>query len=249
MEKYQQLFSKDLISNIFNQMPGYFLLKDLNSVYVAGNRATAKLFGFNKCKQLAGITDYDIKCEAANHASLFIKQDETLKKTGNNIQVLDIHTYANKEIKVLLINKSLLKEKNGKIALINCYCVELTNQFISSIAYKLTKDKSFESKHNLIKESKHYYLNQKYGDLKLSKRQSQCMFYLLRGKTASMIAILLNLSTRTVESYIEEIKYKMGCNSKTQIIEKSIMLGFVEIIPDGILDQNDYLININYRKN
>ena len=67
-------------------------------------------------------------------------------------------------------------------------------------------------------------------DIFLSPRQKECMRYLLRGYTASDTALLLNLSKRTVESYIDHIKLKMNCYSKLELFEK-----FKEIESVGLL--------------
>ncbi len=54
----------------------------------------------------------------------------------------------------------------------------------------------------------------------LSKRQSQCLHYLLLGKSGVAIAEILGLSPKTVEQYVDDIKTKLGCNSKAELIEK-----------------------------
>ena len=48
------------------------------------------------------------------------------------------------------------------------------------------------------------------------------------------IATILNLSVRTVESYFVIIKLKLGCNNKSQIIEKAINGGFLHYIPENV---------------
>lgn len=52
----------------------------------------------------------------------------------------------------------------------------------------------------------------------LTARQAQCAEYLLKGKTAKEIALILNLSRRTVEYYIENIKSKFDCRSRAELI-------------------------------
>lgn len=52
----------------------------------------------------------------------------------------------------------------------------------------------------------------------LSAREMECIYYLLHGMTAKEIGLQLELSTRTVESYLESIKIKLGCRNKTQLI-------------------------------
>lgn len=89
-----------------------------------------------------------------------------------------------------------------------------------------------------------YFLDQKYftgcaiesnyPEINLSERQMQCLYYLLRGKSASATAAILNLSKRTIETYIEEIKNKLGCINKSEIIELAITRGYIDIIPKSI---------------
>lgn len=70
----------------------------------------------------------------------------------------------------------------------------------------------------------------------LTARQSECMFFLLRGKTAKEIARILNLSFRTVEGHIEGIKYKLVCSTKSELISKAIAEEYMNIIPTSLLE-------------
>ncbi len=50
-----------------------------------------------------------------------------------------------------------------------------------------------------------------FGNLYLTKREFLCVTYMALGKTAEEIAIILSISKRTVETYIQNIKRKMNC--------------------------------------
>lgn len=52
----------------------------------------------------------------------------------------------------------------------------------------------------------------------LSPREMSCIKYLLKGKTAKEIANHLNLSYRTIEYYLENIRSKTGCRNKYELI-------------------------------
>ncbi|PIS02055.1 MAG: hypothetical protein COT85_07920 [Chlamydiae bacterium CG10_big_fil_rev_8_21_14_0_10_42_34] len=52
----------------------------------------------------------------------------------------------------------------------------------------------------------------------LSKRERQCIQALLLGKTAKDTAADLNLSYRTIESYFENIKNKLSCQDKHEVL-------------------------------
>jgi DNA-binding CsgD family transcriptional regulator len=231
---------------LLNQMPGYFLWKDINSVYLKGNEKTAKLFGFNTSHQLEGITDYQVKCAAADFAHLFVAQDEKLKharQIGESLLILDVHPYVNGELKTLLIEKSFLQNEFNHPLGIACYCIELTNTQLTKISMELAKEKMNKAANIENDNAIHFYLNDYYSDINLSERQSQCLFYLIRGKSAKKIAAILNLSPRTVEGYIEHIKAKLKVSSREELIEKSIHLGFLQVIPKGIVfDQLDKML-------
>lgn len=86
-----------------------------------------------------------------------------------------------------------------------------------------------------------YTLDNGYMDVKLPPRKSECLFFLLRGKTAKSIAQILGISSRTVESHIDKIKYRLKCSNKSQLIEKTWLSGYMNIIPEILLKNN--LIN------
>lgn len=58
----------------------------------------------------------------------------------------------------------------------------------------------------------------------LSKRERECLIFLLQGKTAKETATNLGLSPRTVESYFENIKKKLKCWSKGELFETAQIL-------------------------
>lgn len=56
----------------------------------------------------------------------------------------------------------------------------------------------------------------------LSKREIQILEHLVRCKTARQIGSILNISARTVEVHLMNIKQKMGVSSKAELIDKVI---------------------------
>lgn len=53
--------------------------------------------------------------------------------------------------------------------------------------------------------------------LLLSPREKECILHLTSGRSAKETAFAMNLSPRTVESYLENIKTKLGCSTKQEI--------------------------------
>lgn len=53
----------------------------------------------------------------------------------------------------------------------------------------------------------------------LSEQEQRCLEFYKRGKTAKETALLMELSHRTIESYFENIKSKLGCHSKKELLQ------------------------------
>lgn len=52
----------------------------------------------------------------------------------------------------------------------------------------------------------------------LSKQQSVCLHYLMKGKSAKEIGLKMHLSNRTVEHYLERIRKQLGCSSNRELV-------------------------------
>lgn len=68
--------------------------------------------------------------------------------------------------------------------------------------------------------------NEYQNKFELTIRECECVYLLIKGKSAKEIAALLSLSKRTIESYIENIKNKMDCKNKAEILVKAILNGY-----------------------
>lgn len=64
-----------------------------------------------------------------------------------------------------------------------------------------------------------YILGTEHGDIHITKREVECMKLLLKGKTINNIASMLKIAPRTVMDYINNIKTKIGCNNRHQLID------------------------------
>ena len=62
----------------------------------------------------------------------------------------------------------------------------------------------------------------------LSEREAVCLTWMARGKTNWEIAGILALSEKTIQTYLENSKRKLGVYSKTQAVVKAIMRGLIK---------------------
>lgn len=56
--------------------------------------------------------------------------------------------------------------------------------------------------------------------IKLSRQEIICLTHLNHNRTAKEIAVIMQISYRTVEAYLENIRLKLRCESKSALIEK-----------------------------
>jgi DNA-binding CsgD family transcriptional regulator len=207
-------------------------IKDINHQIVAINDRTANLVGYKSAKQLIKlrISDNDIECDAKNLGHQFQKEDQLSEKQPS-LTTLTWATYADSINHLLLTEKSiLLNEKNEKIGYF-IYSLDLTHHNILNLQSQLSVSE-------IIKKTKRQFskvIYPGYPDVKLTQKQSICLYYILNGYSSNAISKILHLSKRTVESYIENIKNKFHCDSKQQLIELAISKGYLEIIPKAIL--------------
>lgn len=64
------------------------------------------------------------------------------------------------------------------------------------------------------------FYNKDIADVKLSRREKECLMHLIQGKSAKQTASILNLSPRTVEVYLDCLKTKLQCRTKLALIGK-----------------------------
>jgi len=51
-------------------------------------------------------------------------------------------------------------------------------------------------------------------------REQECLTYLIQGKSAKQTAYLMNISSRSVESYLHNLKTKTGCHKGVELVSK-----------------------------
>lgn len=65
-----------------------------------------------------------------------------------------------------------------------------------------------------------YFIKSEEGDYSITKREAQCLYYLCQGMTMKEIAIILNISWRTVDFYINNVKTKTNISSTNRLLQR-----------------------------
>ena len=65
-----------------------------------------------------------------------------------------------------------------------------------------------------------YYLGDKFPAVYLTKREAESMFWLMQSNTIAEAAAKMELSARTVEFYVKNLKLKLNCKNKKMLVNK-----------------------------
>lgn len=225
---------------MLNQLPGLVCCLDNENRLIFCSDYTAKIFGYKQANQSLGVALKNLPCKVAEYSEVFAGQNRIVK-SGVSLKLLDIHPFVNDEIIAFLTTKSLFKygdDQNGVL----CVGTQVSRSLLLKINSAIIQpDKKFRTG---ASSQRSYKYDQYFDGIKLSTRELECLFYLVRGKTVSDISNLLLLSKRTIESYIDNIKYKTGCQTKADLIEKAIDSHFVDFIPESILHKKHTQLSI-----
>jgi DNA-binding CsgD family transcriptional regulator len=83
---------------------------------------------------------------------------------------------------------------------------------------------------NQRRSMKKFFLGMQYKNVYFTNREAEVMVQLLQGKTLSAAAAVLNLSPRTIEFYVKNMKTKLACRTKSELIGKVFTSDFVKSV-------------------
>lgn len=193
-------------SEIMESLPLYLYAKDIQGKYLYINNYHAKQLGFRQCDDIIGLTDRDLNCLPKEQAINLQINDKKIIASGNRNTFIEPVTLVNNDKPILVSQKLPLYSREKKIIGIMGASFAINSEMLNS--------KFFHKKlGNLISTSL-------VANCKLSKRQYDCLYLLLKGFATKQIAQRLNLSPRTIEHYINIIKQKFNCSTRQDIIEK-----------------------------
>lgn len=207
------------LSSIIDQSPGFMGWKNRDLTYAGCNANLATMLGLQCPDNIVGLTDRDLR-DFTEESYQFHHHNDLLALSGKTVHCLHQSTTFNGEGLFTIIKKPLIDNEKKIIGIIY-HCTPM--QTTASLSMMQ------QDKRNLVAMPA-ANIN------KLSAREMECLFYVLRGKTLKEIAIMLQLSRRTIETYFENIKNKFGCTNKTELLVQAISKGYMNIIPDNLIE-------------
>jgi DNA-binding CsgD family transcriptional regulator len=205
--------------------------KNQNSLFKSANLMACQLLGLKKSEDICGLSDYDLPCRAAELAEIWQQDDKQVMFTARSMQFFEI-VHSQTSFNLLLVTKIPQLDQQKNLIGTYGYAVDVTEPY-AKISRILTRHLN-QRKNALFQDR--YIIGQKPG-FDLTGRQSECLFFTLRGKTCKEIGKILNLSPRTIECYMEELKAKFNCKTRNELIDKAISQGFLYVIPQHLFNQ------------
>ncbi len=80
-----------------------------------------------------------------------------------------------------------------------------------------------------------YYLNRHTTqEIGLSNKEMQCMVYTLRGRTAREASSALNISSKTVEAHLANVREKLDINKKSELFDFAYKSGLIKLVRSSL---------------
>jgi DNA-binding CsgD family transcriptional regulator len=195
-----------------------------NHQFLWCNKKLADFLGLDEPGQIIGLTGYDFA--PIEFVDLLRKHEAIAVKNKQNISVKEeiYHPLIGRTIIEVTIGPIL--NENNKVSSVICYGTHLfvlADKPWNKVVELIKK----ENIHQLIKLSK-YKINTQHGVVTLSKKEAECVLYMLKGLKSKEIAKEMELASRTVDNHIENIKNKLNCSNRSQLSSILVKGGFID---------------------
>lgn len=236
------------IKLFLDQYPCLYGIKDTNSHFVVANETMAKWIGYANAKEIMEhrVRAEDFRCETANMAEHLYAEDANVIAQKKQIAFLGCTRFAKGQKKILYGTKTpILDHDNTVIGLIDQF-IDITHNLFFNLS-PIILDACFRNDILQPDGQFSYMIIENIKEYGITDRQLECLFYLLRGKSAVDIAALLDLSNRTVETHIENLRQKLNCSKKSELIEKALNTGLSNYIPSKFLTTKTNFLQKNFK--
>jgi DNA-binding CsgD family transcriptional regulator len=211
-------------NELLKNLPASFYWKNKNGLYLDGNNYLKSKMAAHGVKIESSIGKTDHAIFSKKIADEIINNDyEAMMKSTGIIKQERVMLSTGKEFIFLSSKKPFINEK-GQVDGIIGTSIDITDcadQFIPDSFVIPT------SNHDDQSASKRLPLSGKWQDIFLTFRQAQCAYLLCQGKISNEIANFLQISIRTAEDHIKQLKLKLGCFKKSVLID--ILLNEVKL--------------------
>lgn len=218
-----------LQDNIFK----YTFWKDENSHYLGCDQNYSKIIGVNS-KDIVGLTDFEIHNEIrkdkkiALSSNIWVENDKKVISSKNTLYVLEpfwvdnVYTISGEKHPII----SGTGKAIGSIGIFSFIKQDLSSTFI--LSNLLVKPEKYLMQ-NILKNKKYKFLIEG-TDVYLTGKEMLCILLSLRHNTASEVAHLTGVSTKTVEARLSKIREKFKAKAKAILFSKILSVNLVQSV-------------------
>lgn len=205
-------------------------IKNHDLTYLWANQNYLSLLGITE-NNLIEKSDKDLPIDdIASNSDHYQAMDKAVIQQQRPQQYMNVIKYSDGDLHLHLSLKTpYFDNKNTLRGVLGIgfpiYSKEMLNQLNTILLTKAHNDRAISGVYTVT--STVNYL--------LTPREQECLFWLLRGLTAKDIGEKLEISFRTVEIHISNIKNKYSCDSKSALIAYAYEQQLHRMIPQSLL--------------
>lgn len=249
------------LDSILAMIPGHLYWKDKDGKYLGCNNLQAIDAGLTSKEDIIGLTDYDMPWK--DDAEFLRKVDAQVISTGEGVVVEEKLRSVDGKDEIWLSHKEPLRDASGEIIGIIGNSVDVTDKKASERleseikAYHAREraqekfTKFIEEIQSVIESYRTEILNEKLGthlrydgheaEIKLTKRESEILYFLSLNKSPKEISLILSkiqnkeVSSATVASTInKQLYHKFGVFNISDLIDKANALKLIPFIHESL---------------
>ncbi len=214
--------SQDM-QTFFDKMPGVWGCKDERSMFCYANAEFARINGVAHHLDLIGTTSADLPNEVAACAELFHEQERAVMEHRKSFRMLDIHPWVG-GWGVRVVTKTPWLDGQQQVVGTIFHGVDITDAYSMNLSAQLARWSGAGQQSFVLQGADG-------AGPKLTARESEVLFLIMRGKTAKLAAASLGLSPRTVQQHIDMLKAKFNAANKSELIDAAMASGYLNRIP------------------
>lgn len=231
-----------MLRTAFGDKPGYWGCKDAASIFIYANEEYGNIIGLKHHLDVIDRSDFDMPCDTVVCAQAFRDQDKEVMASGQTLRILDIHPFAGGEWKAYLTTKRPLHgETEGVIGTI-FHGEDITSPCTIELGSLLGRIYTGDQLYDSTNEGSYWLGERSKMPIHLTTRESEILFFLIRGYSIKSIAEIFHVSMRTVEDHVGSLRHKFVCTNKASLIEHAIYLGYLHYIPKMLFNRQLSLI-------